>query len=107
MVHELNEENFQGEVLESSLPVLVDFWAPWCPPCRVMLPIIEELSEEFADQVKIGRLNVDQAAETAARYSIQSIPTIVLFKDGAPKDTIVGAVTKEYIAGRIRNLIER
>lgn len=107
MAQDLNEENFQREVLESPLPVLVDFWAPWCPPCQVMSPIIEELSNEFEGLVRVGKLNVDQAAEVATRYSIQSIPTIIIFKDGSPKDIIVGAVTKEYIAGRIRNLIER
>ncbi|MBO7484229.1 MAG: thioredoxin [Alphaproteobacteria bacterium] len=90
----INDTNFEAEVLKSEKPVLVDFFAVWCGPCRQMLPIVTELSEEMADKVKIVKLDVDEAAGTAEKYEIQSIPTMILFKDGQVKATRNGASTK-------------
>ena len=90
----INDENFEQEVLKSDKPVLVDFFATWCGPCRQMLPIVTELSEEMTEQVKIVKLDVDEAPKTAEKYEIQSIPTMILFKDGKAKTTKNGASTK-------------
>ncbi len=90
----INDTNFETEVLKSEKPVLVDFFAVWCGPCRQMLPIVTELSEEMADKLKIVKLDVDEAAGTAEKYEIQSIPTMILFKDGQVKATRNGASTK-------------
>ena len=90
----INDTNFEAEVLKSEKPVLVDFFAVWCGPCRQMLPIVTELSEEMADKIKIVKLDVDEAAATAEKYEIQSIPTMILFKDGQVKATRNGASTK-------------
>ncbi|RTZ69914.1 MAG: thioredoxin, partial [Aquificaceae bacterium] len=81
-VIELNEQNWESEVLNSDKPVLVDFWAPWCGPCRMIAPIIEELAEELGDKVKIGKLNTDENPNIAIRYGIRAIPTLMLFKNG-------------------------
>jgi len=89
-----NDTNFEAEVLKSEKPVLVDFFATWCGPCRQMLPIVTELSEEMAEQVKIVKLDVDEAGATAEKYEIQSIPTLILFKGGQVKATKNGASTK-------------
>jgi len=91
---ELTDANFQSEVLQSDVPVLVDFWAPWCGPCRMVAPIIEQLAEQFQGKVKVCKLNVDQAGDTAANYQIASIPTIMLFKAGNVVQTFVGARSK-------------
>ena len=90
----INDTNFETEVLKSEKPVLVDFFATWCGPCRQMLPIVTELSEEMAEQVKIVKLDVDEAGATAEKYEIQSIPTLILFKGGQVKATKNGASTK-------------
>ena len=90
----INDTNFENEVLKADKPVLVDFFATWCGPCRQMLPIVTELSEEMADAIKIVKLDVDEAAKTAEKYEIQSIPTMILFKDGQVKSTRNGASTK-------------
>ena len=90
----INDTNFETEVLKADKPVLVDFFATWCGPCRQMLPIVTELSEEMSDKVKIVKLDVDEAAATAEKYEIQSIPTMILFKDGQVKATHNGASTK-------------
>ena len=91
----LNDENFQNEVLDSSEPVLVDFWAAWCAPCRKLSPIIEELGDLYKGRLKIAKLNVDEAATTAAHYGIKSIPTVILFKGGKVAEQIVGFQPKE------------
>ena len=96
-VIELNEQNWDQEVLQSDKPVLVDFWAPWCGPCRIIAPIIEELAEEFGDQVKVGKLNTDENPNIAMRYGIRAIPTIILFKNGEVVDTRIGVQPKEAL----------
>nr|4BA7_A Chain A, LBCA THIOREDOXIN [synthetic construct]4BA7_B Chain B, LBCA THIOREDOXIN [synthetic construct] len=100
-VIEINDENFEEEVLKSDKPVLVDFWAPWCGPCRMIAPIIEELAEEYEGKVKFAKVNVDENPETAAKYGIMSIPTLLLFKNGEVVDKLVGARPKEALKERI------
>ena len=92
-ISDVTDNNFQAEVLESGEPVLVDFWAPWCGPCRVVAPVLEEISEERND-LRIVKLNVDDNQQTAARYEVMSIPTLILFKNGQPAQKIVGALPK-------------
>ncbi len=100
---EVNDQNFTEEVLKSREPVLVDFWAPWCGPCRLVGPIIEQLASEYEGKLKVGKLNVDENEQTAYRYGIRSIPTIILFKDGKVVDQIVGAVPKHVL----KNMIDK
>lgn len=92
----LTKENFDREVLESKEPVLVDFWASWCGPCRMVLPIIEELADELTD-VKVGKVNVDEESELAARFRVMTIPTLMVFKDGKAVNTSIGAKSKTEI----------
>ena len=101
----INDENFEAEALKADKPVLVDFFATWCGPCRQMLPIVTELSEELADKVKIVKLDVDEAPKTAEKYEIQSIPTMILFKEGQVKATKNGASTKAELEGWIKDNI--
>ena len=97
------DDNFAEEVLKSSKPVLVDFWAPWCGPCKAIGPIVEELAEQFKDSIKVMKLNVDDSQKTAINYSVRSIPSIILFKDGKVQDTLIGLVPKE----RLENFIKK
>jgi thioredoxin 1 len=90
----LSDESFNAEVLQSPLPVLVDFWAPWCGPCKIVGPIVEELSNEYAGKLKVGKLNVDDHPQTASQYGIMSIPTLMVFKNGAVANQIIGAQPK-------------
>ncbi len=92
---QFTDANFQSEVLDSDQPVLVDFWAAWCGPCRAVGPTIEELATQFEDSVKVGKLNVDQNPQTAASAGISSIPAVLLFKDGEVVDTLIGVQPKE------------
>ncbi len=91
---EFNDQNFDSEVLQSEAPVLVDFWAPWCGPCRMIAPLVEELAGEFLGSVKIGKVNVDDSPNTAATYGISSIPTIMIFKGGEVVDRFMGVQPK-------------
>jgi thioredoxin len=97
---DVTDANFQSEVLESETPVLVDFWAPWCGPCRVVHPVLEELAEERED-VRIVSLNVDDNQQTAARYEVLSIPTMILFKQGAIAHKVIGAVPKRRLEAEL------
>ena len=102
MVH-VSDKNFAEEVLNAELPVLVDFWASWCGPCRSISPVIEELSKEFAGKVKVTKLNVDENPATPSQYGVRGIPTLLLFKGGKILDQIVGAVPK----ARLITMIEK
>ncbi len=94
---ELNKDNFDKEVLKSPIPVVVDFWAEWCGPCRVFSPVIEEVSKDYAGKMKFGKLNVDDNEDIAQTYAIMSIPTVLLFKGGKVIATSIGAVPKDTI----------
>jgi len=91
------DDNFEGEVLKSDKPVLIDFWAPWCGPCKAIGPVVEELAEKFKDSVKVMKLNVDENQKTAVNYGVRSIPTLLLFKEGKVLDTLIGLVPKERL----------
>lgn len=98
----ITENNFEAEVLKSSMPVLVDFWAEWCGPCQMLSPVVSELATELTDWMKVGKVNVDNNHSLAVKYGVVNIPTLILFKDGEPIKTIVGYHTKEEIIGLIR-----
>ena len=97
----LTDDNFSAEVLNAGLPVLVDFWATWCGPCRVIAPIVQELSSEYEGKAKVGKLDVDEAQKTAAEFGIRSIPTLLIFKRGKVADQIIGAVPKRQITEKL------
>lgn len=97
----LTDDNFSTEVLQAGLPVLVDFWATWCGPCRVIAPIVQELSSEYEGRAKVGKLDVDTAQKTAAEFGIRSIPTLLIFKEGKVADQIIGAVPKGQITEKL------
>jgi thioredoxin 1 len=98
---EFTDANFEQEVLKSSQPVLVDFWAPWCGPCRMIAPIVAEISNEYAGKLKVGKLNTDDNQGVAARYGVMSIPTVMIFKNGEMVARIVGAQPKQALTGKI------
>jgi len=98
----LNDNNFQSEVLDSNVPVLVDFWAEWCGPCKMIGPIIDQLGEEVAGQAKVGKVNVDEARELAVKFNVRSIPLLLFFQNGEVKDQVVGAgATKEQLKAKL------
>jgi len=100
----LTDANFEQEVLQSTTPVVVDFWAPWCGPCRMISPVIEELAEEFKGQVKVGKVNVDDSPRTAQMFAIRSIPTILFFNGGKVVDGVIGALPKPALAAKMTAL---
>jgi thioredoxin 1 len=101
MALQFTDANFQKEALESDIPVLVDFYADWCGPCKMIAPIVAELADEYAGKIKIGKLNVDQESGTAEKYRVMSIPTLIIFKNGKPVDTVVGAVPKKVLQDKL------
>ena len=100
-IQEVNEAQFESVVLQSSTPTVVDFWAPWCGPCRMVAPVVEELSAEFGSTVKFVKVNVDHNQSLAARYGVQGIPTLLFFKDGQVVDGQVGALPKQALAAKV------
>jgi thioredoxin 1 len=97
----LTDQNFKKEVLQSDLPVLVDFWAPWCGPCKMIAPTVEQLADEYAGKFKIAKLNTDENSETAGLFGIMSIPTLGIFKNGQLVDGVVGAVPKQMLSKKL------
>ena len=95
---EFSDQNFEQEVLKSDKPVLVDFWAEWCAPCRAIAPAVEAIAGEYAGRAKVGKLNVDENQSVTSRYNIRSIPTLLVFKNGEIKEQIVGATSKDNLA---------
>jgi thioredoxin 1 len=103
---EFTDSNFEEEVLKSDKPCLVDFWAEWCGPCRMVGPIVEEIAKEYAEKLKVGKLNVDQNGQTAAKYGIMSIPSLLIFDQGKVVDQIVGAAPKKQFVERIDKIVK-
>ena len=97
----LTDDNFSDEVLSAELPVLVDFWATWCGPCRMIAPIVEELSSEYEGKAKVCKLDVDTAQKTAAEFGVRSIPTLLIFKEGKVADQLIGVVPKQQITEKL------
>ena len=100
-VAEVTDSNFQAEVIESDVPVLVDFWAPWCGPCRMVAPVVEEIAQERAGQLKVVKMNTDENQSTAIQYNIMSIPTLILFRNGQPAKTVIGAYPKRKLEAEL------
>jgi thioredoxin 1 len=105
-ITEVGDGNFETEVLQSSLPVLVDFWAPWCGPCKTIAPIVEELAGEYAGKLKVTKLNVDDHPATASRYGIRGIPNLIILKGGTVMEQIIGAVPKSRLVSAIEKALQ-
>jgi len=102
---EITDSNFEQEVANSDLPVIIDFWAAWCGPCRLIHPIMEELAETYQGRLKVGKLDVDVNQQTAIRFGVRSIPTVLFFKNGELKDTVIGAVPKQMFVDKVEKLL--
>ena len=105
MEYKFTAENFEKEVLQSELPVLVDFYADWCGPCKMMAPIVEGLAQGYDGKVKVGKLNIDDEMEIAQQYRVMSIPTFILFKDGKAVETSVGAMSKDELESKLQKVL--
>ena len=101
----VTDASFPEQVLESSVPVLVDFWAPWCGPCRMVAPVVDEIAEQYEGQIKVVKLNTDDNPQVASQYGIRSIPTLMIFKDGQRVDMVVGAVPKTTLASTLEKYL--
>ena len=97
MAIEINDSNFKSEVTDSQIPVLVDFWAPWCGPCKMIAPVLEEISKEYEGKIKVVKLNIDENQSTATDYGVRSIPTLILFKEGKEFEKMIGVQSKENL----------
>ena len=97
----ITDSNFETEVIKSNVPVLIDFWATWCGPCKAIAPIVEDLAKDYDGKVKIGKIDVDNNQETTIKYGVRSIPTVLIFKDGQVHDSIIGAVPKAKIVQKL------
>jgi thioredoxin 1 len=104
-IKDVSDQDFETEVLQSDQPVLVDFWAAWCAPCRMIAPTVDQVAQDYSGRAKVVKLNVDDNRETSARFNIRGIPTLLLFKDGEVKDQIVGATSKDQISKLIDALL--
>jgi len=102
---QISDATFESEVLNSKIPVLIDFWAPWCGPCRAIAPIVEELANDYAGKLKIAKMNVDDNPRTPANYGVRGIPNLILFKDGQVQQQIVGAVPKAHLVKAISTVV--
>lgn len=103
LIREVTDDSFEQDVLKADRPVLVDFWAAWCAPCRMLAPTIEQIAQDFEGKARVVKLDVDDNAVTSARFNIKGIPTLLLFKDGEVKDQVVGATSRDNIARMINN----
>lgn len=104
MVKQITDQNFENEVLKSKIPVICDFWAPWCGPCKIMGPIFDEVSEKFSDKVKFVKINVDENPKMAEKYNVMSIPTLIIFKDKKEADRSTGLQSKESLKEKINQI---
>lgn len=104
-ITQVGDENFEAEVIRSDLPVLIDFWAPWCGPCKTIAPIIEELATEYEGRLKVAKLNVDDNPATPSRYGVRGIPNLLIIKGGSVKEQIIGAVPKARLANAIEKVL--
>ena len=105
MVKDVTDQTFEDEVMKSSLPVLLDLWAPWCGPCRMVAPVIEKLEKQYTDKIKFCRLNVDENSQTAVKYGVMSIPTLLFFKGGEVVETVIGAVPERTLQPKLDALL--
>ena len=105
MVADITDQDFEDKVIKSTLPVLLDLWAPWCGPCRMVAPIVDKLADKYSDKFVFFRMNVDENPQTAAKYNVMAIPTLIFFKNGEAVDTVVGAVQERVLEPRITELL--
>jgi thioredoxin 1 len=103
---QVTDASFKQEVIESNIPVLVDFWAPWCGPCRMVAPVVDEIATQYEGQLKVVKMNTDENPDVASKYGIRSIPTLMIFKDGQKVDMVVGAVPKSTLSDTVKKHID-